>query len=171
MSDIKNAIHILACAICRATGEPCVTSPELEWYELHKPISSEQITFTELFQILRAKFPSAIINLGENYRFLCHYDDVAFFLAQDQTNKINYVRDESGISSHDCNVFANRLLGDFSVPGWADLCFGKVWLSVPSHALNCILGEDKQFWFVEPQTDELLEVNTFRPEAIRFIEM
>lgn len=143
----------------------------LEFYETQQPTSNRQVSFTELYQLLKYYFPQAVINLGEKHRFLCSYDDIAVFLAQDQTNKIGYVVDEAGISSYDCNVFANRLLGQFSVPGWADLTFGKVWLTTPAHALNCMVAEDKECWYIEPQTDELLERTKYSADAVRFIEM
>uniref|UniRef100_A0A6M3INK4 Agglutinin C-terminal domain-containing protein n=1 Tax=viral metagenome TaxID=1070528 RepID=A0A6M3INK4_9ZZZZ len=152
--------------------EAQIAEPQpLEFYETQQPVSTQQITFNELYHLLRSFFPNAGINLGENYRFLCHYDDIAVFLAQDQTNKMDYVSDSREISSYDCNVFANRLLGQFSVPGWADLTFGKVWLSVPAHALNIAITEDKNLWYVEPQTDELKEFTTYEPANIRFVEM
>jgi len=144
-----------------------------EFYELYQPTSTKQVTYKELLALLRSFFPhvAGSINLGESYRYLCAYDDISVFLAQDQTNKMQYVSDQKEISSYDCNVFANRLLGQFSVPGWADLTFGKVWLTVPSHALNCMVAEDGKFWYVEPQTDELLDLNKYPVESVRFIEM
>lgn len=144
---------------------------QLEFYETQQPVSALQISFSELHQLLKYFFPKAIINLGDNYRFLCNYDDIAVFLAQDQTNKMEYIRDTTGISSYDCNIFANRLFGQFSVPKWADLTFGKVWLTTPAHALNCMVAEDKEFWYIEPQTDELLERAKYSADGVRFIEM
>jgi len=142
-----------------------------EFWELFQPASVQQISFQDLYTTLRTLFPNASINLGENYRFLCSYDDIAVFLAQDQTNKMDYIGDANGISSYDCNVFANRLLGQFSVPGWADLTFGKVWLSQPAHALNCMLAQDDKFFYIEPQTDELLDYASYEAGSVRFIEM
>ena len=143
----------------------------LEFYETYQPTSTQQIEFADLYKLLRLYFPKADLYLGERYRFLCHYDDIAVFLAQDQTNKFEYIADKKEIPSYDCNVFANRLLGQFSVPGWADLCFGKVWLTIPSHALNCMINQDKDFYYVEPQSDELLEYNHYEPNNVRFVEM
>uniref|UniRef100_A0A6M3KWV3 Agglutinin C-terminal domain-containing protein n=1 Tax=viral metagenome TaxID=1070528 RepID=A0A6M3KWV3_9ZZZZ len=142
-----------------------------EFYETQQPVSTKQIESSDLYKLLREYLPKAEINLSENYRRLCNSNDIAVFLAQDQTNKIDYVSDRPDISSYDCNVFANRLMGQFSVPGWSDLCFGKVWLSSPAHALCCLIDEDQNFWWVEPQTDELLEWITYQPNSVRFIEM
>lgn len=142
-----------------------------EWYEEHQPTSTEQIELAELNQLLKAKFPNALIMLGEKYRFLCEHDDIAVFLAQDQTNKFKYIADREWISSYDCNVFASRLMGQFSVPRWADLAFGKIWLLEPAHALNCLVDVDGFFWYVEPQTDALMEWDNYNPAFVRFIEM
>jgi len=144
---------------------------QIDFWTQYQPTSNVQITFGELYALLRKLFPKAPVNLGENYRFLCAYDDIALFLAQDQTNKFEYISDQKGISSYDCNIFANRLLGQFSIPGWCDLTFGKVWLSLPSHALNCMVAEDRQFFYVEPQTDKLLPINKYNRDNVRFIEM
>ena len=142
-----------------------------EFYEEHQPTSTAQIELDDLRQLLKKWFPKAIVMLGENYRFLCNHDDIAVFLAQDQTNKFEYIADEEQISSYDCNVFASRLMGQFSVPGWADLTFGKVWLLQPNHALNCLIDIDKEFWYVEPQSDHLLNWGSYNPGFVRFIEM
>lgn len=142
-----------------------------EFYEKYQPTSTRQVSFDELYLILYRHFPNVQLLLGENYRFLCNHDDIAVFLAQDQTNKFEYISDRKEISSMDCNVFANRLLGQFSVPGWCDLCFGKVWLRVPSHALNAVLTEDEKFFYIEPQTDELLDYSFYESSSVRFVEM
>jgi len=142
-----------------------------EFYEQYQPISTQQIELEELRQLLTAQFPNAIIMLGEKYRFLCAHDDIAVFLAQDQTNKFKYIADKEQISSYDCNVFASRLMGQFCVPGWADLAFGKVWLLQPAHALNLMVTEAKEILYVEPQSDTLLDFTTYNPGFVRFIEM
>jgi len=142
-----------------------------EYYKTHQPVSDKQITSSELYALLRSLFPGIAVNLGDSYRFLCHYDDITEFLVQDVTNKMPYISDRQNISSFDCNVFANRLLGQFSVPGWSDLCFGKAWLTIPAHALNIMIADDRKFWWIEPQTDELLEYNYYKPENVRWIEL
>ena len=69
-----------------------------------------------------------------------------------------------------CDDFSYRLMGQFSIPGWSDLAFGIVWTSKPyAHALNCMIDEEERFWFVEPQTDELIE--TIEGVEARFIIM
>lgn len=54
-----------------------------------------------------------------------------------------------------CDDFSYRLMGQFSIRGWSDLCFGIVWTYY--HALNCVVAENGEVYFIEPQSDELLE--------------
>ena len=123
--------------------------------ETIKPTGTTEIDMTEVYRILEAKFPK-LEHLGRKFYLSDkkHYllsagDDIALFLAQDQTNKIDYVGD-----IYDCDDFAYRLMGQFSIPDWSSLCFGIVWTT--AHALNCVIDEDKKLWFIEPQTDELM---------------
>jgi len=113
------------------------------------PSSTEKIDRTELEKILRPVFSAGSIYLSDidNY-YLCNYDDIALFLAQDQTNKAEYVAQK-----HDCDDFAYRLMGQFSIPGWSALAFGLFWTT--SHAMNCFVNEDREVLFIEPQSDEI----------------
>jgi len=145
---------------------------QLEFYERFQPVSKREVDGKTLREIIRKQFGYDVTYFqGEEHRFLCHPDDIAVFLAQDQTNKFPYISDTKGISSYDCNVFANRLLGQFSVPGWSDLTFGKAWLYVPSHAINCMIDEDEEFWWVEPINDTLLPVDYYDARSVRFVEI
>jgi len=98
--------------------------------------------------VLRLVAPDAQIFLSDKSYLLCSEEDVARFLAQDKTNKLEYEPD-----ALDCDDFSYHLLGQFSVPGWSDLAFGIVWTD--KHALNCMVMEDGTFWLVEPQADTL----------------
>ena len=191
MNKLQESLIKLCCFICKNYGgrigvehsipvepepipEPIPEPPEpLEWWESNQPETTEEITHTELWNFLHEKFPEAEIFMGENYRTLMSYNDLATFLAQDQTNKMEYIADKQGISSYDCNVFANRLMGQFSVPGWADKTFGKVWTSQPqAHALTCAIDVDWNFLWVEPQNDGIKEsLHVTIEPIVRFIEM
>jgi len=115
------------------------------------PTSTERIEHEELLSLLQTHLPEAGIYLSDREYLLCKYDDMALFLAQDETNKMGYIPEE-----RDCDDFSYRLMGQFSIPGWSDLCFGIVWTDY--HALNCMIDEDKKIWFIEPQTDEIKEI-------------
>ena len=120
-------------------------SPNLEF----KPTSTKEIGYVALRQLLRDKIPEAQLFLSDisHYR-LCSYDDIALFLARDETDKMTFVDERL-----DCDDFAYRLMGQFSIPDWSDLCFGIVWSEL--HALNICIPEDMEVLFVEPPTDTL----------------
>jgi hypothetical protein len=113
-----------------------------------QPTSTKRIENEELRQLLHAANPSASIFLSDGSYLLCNEDDIKAFLAQDATNRNKYEAE-----AFDCDDFSYRLLGQFSVPGWSDLCLGIIWTDV--HALNICVTEDKQILYIEPQSDEL----------------
>jgi|TARA_Y100000310_G_scaffold23392_1_gene22375 hypothetical protein len=124
------------------------------------PQSTIEIELAELHTLLTSTAPDANIILADNWKYLCSYEDVALFLAQDQTNKVEYISEE-----FDCDDFSFRLKGQFSIPGWAALALGICWTN--NHALNCFVDEDKKLWFIEPQNDTITDVL----ENIRLIIM
>jgi len=140
-----------------------VIDPDLQDPNLDSPIGA-----TELWWIIYGALDGMgdkEIYLSDGNKFLCHYDDIALFLAQDQTNRYSFVSE-----AFDCDDFAYRLMGQFSIPKWASLCKGIVWTD--KHALNCIVDEDKKFWFVEPQNDEIIDkLKSWMGSRIRFVIM
>lgn len=122
-----------------------------EEVKLKPPVSTNEIGIVDLRSILQWMAPDAALFLSDRTYRLCHTDDIERFLVQDGTDRKKYQAER-----YDCDDFAYRLMGQFSVPDWSDLTMGIVWTNV--HALNCVVDEDKQFWFVEPQTDELVKV-------------
>jgi len=119
-------------------------------YEQYKPTSKLNIGVGELQLLLRMEYPEAQVYLSDATYTLPSKQDIEWFLAQDRSNKFDYIYND-----FDCDDFSYRLMGQFSVPNWSHLTFGVVWTD--KHALNCFVDEDKKFWFVEPQTDEILE--------------
>ncbi len=113
-------------------------------------VSSKKITLLELSNLLKERFPKARIYLSDNEYTLCHYDDVAYFLAINEIDKMSYKKEE-----FDCDDFATALWGDFSKPPFSGLTIGLVWTNV--HALNLVITDDYKILFLEPQTDELNE--------------
>ena len=118
--------------------------------ETIKPTSNVLISYIEVRSIIRNVFPEANIYISDMTSLLCSPNDIALFLAQDSTNKYDYEPDV-----YDCDDFAYRLMGQFSIPYWSHLAFGIIWTS--DHALNCFIDEDKKLRFVEPQTDEIFD--------------
>ena len=127
-----------------------------------EPTSKVEILLGDKVNLLQSLFPNIPLFLTHKHS-LANYNDIAVFLAQDQTNKYPY-----DFPDYVCSDFSFRLMGQFSIPGWADITFGIAWTDI--HALNCIITEDKEFYFVEPQSDKILKM--LKPtmgERIRFI--
>jgi len=135
---------------------------EKEIPELFLPTSTKEITYNDKYAFLRAEFPDALLFTTYKH-LLASYNDIAVFLAQDATNKCPYV-----FPDYICSDFSFRLMGQFSVPGWSEVTFGIVWTDL--HALNCVLTEDMDFYFVEPQSDELQDaLLEWQGKSVRFI--
>lgn len=115
-----------------------------------QPTSTVRISYEDLFSLIKRKYPDSFLYLSDKEYLLCDYDDIALFLAQDESNKETYVENE-----YDCDDFSYRLMGQFSIPGWSSLCFGIVWTM--THSMNCFIDVTGKFWFIEPQTDELMK--------------
>jgi len=112
------------------------------------PKSSSEISHEEVYRLLKSQFPKAKIYLSDSSYRLVIKSEIEKYLAEDKTDAEQYVAER-----YDCDDFSYRLMGQFSIPGWSDLTFGIVWTNL--HALNCILDENRHFWFIEPQTDKL----------------
>jgi len=132
--------------MCFKFNKPVVVEPENTF-----PQSTEIIELADLHTLLMAAAPGATIHMADKWKYLCNYDDVALFLAQDQTNKAEYVAEE-----HDCDDFSFRLKGQFSIPGWSGLALGICWTD--NHALNCFVDEAEKLMFIEPQNDTITDV-------------
>lgn len=112
------------------------------------PISSKRIDYTGLHALLRTNVPVGEIFLSDKSYLLCDKADIKAFLARDKTNKHEYVTQR-----FDCDDFAYRLMGQFSIPGWSDLAFGIMWTD--KHAMNCMVTIEGLFYLIEPQNDTL----------------
>ena len=74
------------------------------------------------------------------------------FLKEDKTDQYKYVSE-----FFDCDDYMFRLMGQFSIPGWADISFGMATSEV--HGYNCLIAYDEEgkmgVYIVEPQTDSV----------------
>ena len=122
------------------------------------PVSTGKINLAELTSLLKNCVPASQVIMADQWKYLCHYDDIALFLAQDETNKMEYQSE-----TLDCDDFAFRLKGQFSIPEWSGLALGICWTQ--NHALSCFVDEKWKLWFIEPQTDEILD----KVEGVRII--
>lgn len=128
--------------------QPAPPTPEPTIYT---PVSNRPIELQEIYNILLAQFPGIdfdVIKLSDSVSILCNMDDVAYFLAEHEANKFPYVAEY-----YDCDDYALKMAGDFSIPQWANLCIGEIWTD--THAFNILINEDKEILFVEPQTNEI----------------
>ena len=57
-------------------------------------------------------------------------------------------------------------MGDLSMPGWAALPFGIIWIGLDhsGHALNCFIDSDRKVWLIEPQSDAIISVDKYSKE-------
>lgn len=142
--------------MCKWWGKKPIVEPETI-----KPTSTKRISISELGMLIRGKYPECKMYLSDRRYRLCSYDDIALFLAQDETNKMGYIPEK-----RDCDDFSYRLMGQFSIPEWSDLCFGIIWTY--THAFNCFVTEDKELLFVEPQND-IISKDLFAGSTVNLI--
>ena len=138
-----NWLKSICCAICHSGEQPNDITQIV-------PTSSKEVDWAYINNLLTTKFPSPTthIYLSDNKYYLCSFGDIEKFLAQDNTNKLTYAAEV-----FDCDDFSYRLMGQLSYPNWSGIAFGIVWSD--THALNCLISEDGEFFFIEPQTDKL----------------
>ncbi len=119
------------------------------WHPKELPIFQEKLrreaTTAELYRYFGIKYPQTAIFISGTRRYLCELEDIETFLKADDTNRRKYTED------YMCGKFAFRLMGQFSVEGWAGLATGIIWTDV--HALNFFIDTNSEFWFIEPQSD------------------
>jgi len=116
---------------------------------LPKPTSTREISQVEIVNIFRARFPKGELYLSDSKGYkLCNLDDINIFLEADQTDKLIYKA-----QAFDCDDFANRLFGQFSIPDWSDLTIGKMWTD--KHACLMLIDQNEDLWILEPQNDDL----------------
>jgi len=126
------------------------------------PIERGKISYKDLYQLLSEKFEHASVYLSDSDRSLCDIEDIDIFLDQDKTNHEIYVSQE-----YDCDDFTYRLMGQFSIPGWAKFSKGILWTS--THAQMCFVDANLDIWIIEPQTDGYSKLE--EPMSARIIMM
>ena len=143
----------------------CLRKRQTDSPKLPPPSTTDEISYTPLYVFLRKKFPDAAIYMSREIYRLPNGNDIRVFLAADKTDHQKYAR-----KTYRCSDFATRLHGQFKVPDWADLAFGKIWTD--AHALNCFVDRKMHFFYAEPQTDKLRVVlEVWQGSKIRFIEI
>jgi len=136
-----------------------------------QPTSSIKVDNNYVYTIISTKFTNkyafdkAHVYLSDSAYYLCSKADIETFLAQDATNKQNFVAE-----TFDCDDFSYRLMGQLSIPSWSAIAFGIVWTN--THALNCFIDDTGKFYFVEPQSGKLQEdLESWQGNEVLFILM
>ena len=117
-----------------------------------KQTSTETIDGNEAKDIVKASVGSITFNKADALYKLVDLNHFERFLAQNQVSERVYVAND-----HDCDDFSFELMGDVS--DWdSHVAFGICWGMTSSggaHAWNWFIGTDRQFYFIEPQTNAI----------------
>ena len=113
-----------------------------------KPIIRREVAMIDIRYLIESLFPGQPYHVSDRVKFLCDIEDINTFLKADDTNKMGFIDEE-----RDCDDFAFRLKGQFSVPGWSGFAIGIIWDR--GHAFNFVVDANMEFWCIEPQTDDL----------------
>lgn len=129
------------------------------------PKGLEKRSKKQVHEILKKQIPSwdaqkPAVYLADYDYWVTSKSEIERFLAQDKTDLGEYISER-----HDCDDFSFELLGAISTPGWGDLAFFLVWGG--RHAYNAFIDENDKLWFIEPQSDAIIEPDeapsNFRP--------
>lgn len=86
--------------------------------------------------------------------------EVEKFLEDDDTDKMQYVA-----TIFDCDDYAVRLLGQFTVPKWSGACIGILMIGYNDkengHALNIFMDVNEKLWIIEPQDDTITDFHIY----------
>lgn len=122
---------------------------------------SGEIDINEVSSILIEKFPDVPLYLPDYHYQTCTLGDIKRFLEWDTTEREKYYQD-----AFDCDDFAWRLKGNITNKNWATIPFFVVWSD--THALNGFIDCKGDWYFVEPQTNEI-QTELKQGTKIRFI--
>ena len=117
-------------------------------YKFNVPTVQGEIEASEVWAKIKALSPTCTIYLADEKYKLATKTDIQIALLKDMTNLEQFKN-----IFYDCDEFSFRLMGAFNDKKWGAFAFGIGWSNV--HAFNCFIDDEKQFWIVEPQTDEI----------------
>lgn len=124
-------------------------------YGISKPNNTKDIGWKMLHDILIKEFNCDNIVITDKKYKTAPFVEYERFLRYDKTDKLVYVSEW-----FDCDDFAVRLYGNFTVPYWSRLAFGEIFVKTETinHALNFFIDNDHDIWLVEPQNDEIFKI-------------
>jgi len=115
-----------------------------------------KIDYNSLYTILKAEYgEDVVIFLPDECYELATMESFKSFLNHDKTDLYKY----TGDPGLDCDDYAAILHGRGSIPEWATVPIGTIWLSTPPHAVNIFIDEEVTPYLVEPQSDQIFRIN------------
>lgn len=116
-------------------------------FEDKKPISKPECL--NLFKQVTSSKP--FLAFGDDRYSTVSKEEMGIFLDKDKLNLKNHYVTEK----YDCDDFSFRLKGNITTQHNSDIAFFIVWSS--RHAFNAFIDHDKKVWYIEPQTDQILD--------------
>ncbi len=126
--------------------------------KLKPPNYIEDIGYDDIVSVLSAEAPNASRILVDRKYKTSTKVEFESFIKQNTVDLYKYVSEY-----YDCDDFSFALKGAISNPDWGALTFGIVFAEMPTgakHALNFFIDNNREFWFVEPQTDRIWKPTT-----------
>lgn len=139
---------------CEVTHEVLIATVTNERI-LSPPTNGEWRNSEYVAECLMREFPEVgdRLYLSDSRYLLVPTEEVEKFLNWDATDEFIYVPEV-----YDCDNFEFRLWGQInSLPEWAGVSLGIIWLTDPPHAVNVFVDIDGNVWLIEPQNDEIFE--------------
>jgi hypothetical protein len=123
-------------------------------YDITPPANTQDVTWSELYTVLRAEFPQAQIVQTDRHYKTTTFDEYDRFIQWNMVDKRQYISDY-----YDCDDFSLSLMGEITIPEWSALAFGILFTKTPdaAHAVNVFIDNDREVWIVEPQTDAIFK--------------
>jgi len=137
--------------------------PQLVMWWAHrtfKPVPGQRITDSEIYNIFKGK-TSNIWTSDASYD-TARKKDIEKFLS------LNYFRFRQYVpEKYDCDNYSFALMGMFTylMSGYA---VGIAWVETGNgaHALNFFIDENKEFWYIEPQNNNIFQEVDYTPYLI-----
>jgi hypothetical protein len=126
----------------------------------YKPVPGPQMTSWDLNKMLRKYTDNVWIS--DAIYSTSRKKDIEQFLKYNVFRFREYVPEK-----YDCDNYSFALMGMFTylLSGHA---IGIVWVETPrgAHALNFFIDENKELWYIEPQTNAIFQTDDYSPYFI-----
>jgi hypothetical protein len=129
-----------------------------EYMDLFPPSGLIDISGLDILDNLLFSFSGSTIYVTDDKYKTTVKSEIQRFLDYDNTNEIQYNTDY-----YDCEDYAFRLLGQFSIPDWSSIPIGIVFCvreDGVDHAVNCFVDSSHNVWLIEPKSDTIFKCPT-----------